>query len=283
MPGETWHIDDILEKIEAYLHGHGEISSEDIKNRTKNQLKEAFKEEIDLLIESLTQSEREYLLKQVDRIIAREWSNEKLEILREMVDGQIKKKADVNDKKEELYWNKDAILKDLKENHVTVYENQEMMWYKWKIVEINLPWAWEDYNPFKYFVSYKLVRKDTFESNPELEKNSYSMEEVWNLLKAINNYMKAMGVEIDTDVDYENDLKTWEHYTKKGKLNNHKSVAWDCFNDIAWLNDWYWLKDKDVAWSVGSRAHWHNNFDYSEIVPTFYNDLYSAHLFLKLS
>lgn len=184
----------------------------------------------------------------------------------------------------ELYWNKEKILKNLKENYVNVEKNVEMMWYKWKKVHINLPKVWKfKWFTFDYFVSDVLVCKDDFESNPELEEKSYSMKEVWNLLKAINNYMNAMGVEIDRDVDYENDLKGWEAYTKMGKWSYHKSVAWDCFNNIAWLDGWYWLKDKNVAWEQGSRAHWHEHFDYSEIIPSYYSDLYKAHLFLKLS
>ena len=251
------------------------MPSEDVKKGTRSQLEQTFKEEIIPLIENLTKSEREYLSEQVDRIRKRGKFDKKLEEIRKMVDEQKNKETELKDKKEKLYWNKDAILKDLMENYVTVHENQEKMGYKGKIVEINLPGMWEDYNPFKYFVSDKSVRKDTFERNPELKEKSYSKKEVCGLLQAMDRYMQAMGVETDWAMDYENELKYWETY-------NHRCDAWDCLKQIAWLDRWYWLRDKDVGWRKNSRAYWYCDYDYCYFNRSDY-DYYYANLFLRLS
>lgn len=190
---------------------------------------------------------------------------------------EVEEKTEVKDTKEELYWDKEKILENLKENCVKVEENVEMMWHKWKKVHINLPkieWKFEWFK-FEYFVSNESVLKKDFESNPELEKKSYSMEEVWGLLKAMNKYMQAMGVETDWDMDYENDLKYW-------KTDNYGCDAWDCLKNIAWLDYWYWLKDKDLDWVKNSRAEWNCNFDYCDFDRDD-SDSHDANLFLRLS
>lgn len=176
----------------------------------------------------------------------------------------------------ELYWDKEKILKNLKENYVKVEENVEMMWYKWKNVHINLPAVWEfKWFKFDYFVSNKIIYKKIFESNLELEKKSYSMKEIWGLLKAMNRYMKKMGVETDGDMDYENDLKFWG--TRKFRCD-----AWDCFKKITWIDFWLWLKDKDVDWKKGSRASWNCRGDLCDFIWIGFDNYY-ANLFLRLS
>ena len=151
----------------------------------------------------------------------------------------------------ELYWNRDAILKDLKENYVTVEENAEIGWYMlgWKKVHINLPAVWNfKWFKFNYFVSSRPEFKEELERSPKLVEKLYSMKDVWGLLWAMNRYMQAMGVETDWDLDYENALKLWERGSQGG------CNAWDCLMEITWLNNnyWsstYWLKD----WKVDRR------------------------------
>jgi hypothetical protein len=145
----------------------------------------------------------------------------------------------------ELFWNRDAILKDLKENHVKVEENVWYMWQYWKKVHINLPAVWK-FRRFKfdYFVSNNQVTKREFEID-KLEEKSYSVKDVWRLLWAMNRYMQAMGVETDWDLDYENALKLWERGSQGG------CNAWDCLMEITWLhrNRWlstYWLNDRKL-------------------------------------
>ena len=54
------------------------------------------------------------------------------------------------------------------------------------------------------------MRRGKFEDNPELEKSSYSLKEICELLQAINMYMEELGVVTDGDLDYENVLKQRE-------------------------------------------------------------------------
>ncbi len=181
------------------------------------------------------------------------------------------------EKIEKLYWNQEAILKDLKENHVKIEENQEMLWYKWKKVHIELPAVWNfQWFKFEYFVSNDGIRKANFEQNADLESKSYSAKDLSNLLTAMNQYMKEMWVETDGDN---------ADYSANGSLIGYgwgyDCEAWECLKTITWLN-YYWLRDKDVAWKQGSRARWNCYSDRCNFYRN-YNDNDSANLFLRLS
>lgn len=171
------------------------------------------------------------------------------------------------------------ILEDLKKNHVKVEKNKEILWYKWNIVHIDLPAVWDfKWFKFEYFISNKDIRKESFEKNPEFEKKSCSMEEIWALLKAFNEYMEECGIDTDGFTDY-------EHRLKYRKTNRSKCVVWDFLRLIMVGVDWYnWLKEKNVWGKNGSRAIWDFNstdwFCYFGWLPNNYVD---AKLLLKLS
>ena len=184
--------------------------------------------------------------------------------------------------KEHLIWDTDAILKDLKENHVTIEDNAEVMWYRWKNVHIELPAVWDfEWFKFDYFVSDDRVYKYIFRNDPELEKKSYSMSDISKLLKAINSYMSELQGKSDKDMDYENDLKMWENLNF---IFNRRCNAWDCLKAITWLHYWFWLSDRNVAWHGGLHARLDCSDDncrfYSYYHAYSYND---ANLLLKLS
>ena len=163
-----------------------------------------------------------------------------------------------------------------------VERNVEKMWYKWIKVYLELPAVWNfEWFKFEYFLSYWMVSKQDFEKNPNLEKQSYSMKEMCTLLSAMNRYMKALGVEVDNNVDYENTLKVWE--TKR-----YRSAAWDCLKSILDLDDWYWLKDKYRKMGDSFRVKWicHNSdfFGSACFFDRFNSDgVTTANLLLKLS
>lgn len=179
--------------------------------------------------------------------------------------------------KSELYWNADAILRDLKENCVKVEENVEMMWYKWKKVKINLPkikWKFE-WKVFEYFVSEERMRSKSLENNSELRSKSYSMKEVWELLRAINRYMKVYGVKTDRRKKYEDFLIPWVFN------RSLRSEAWECLKYITNLDSCYWLQDKSGKSVVKRNIYWFCVDDYC-----YFNADTSklwAHLFLKSS
>lgn len=220
------------------IPGDGNLSSEETKKDIVKGLKDLMPEEIEM---AAKKKELERKEKELER---KEKELEKKEKELEKKEKELEKRE-----KEKLYWNKDAILNDLEENHIKIYENEEVMWYKWRIVEITLPGVWEEFNPFKYFVSEKSINMIDFEKNPELAKKSYSMKDIWGLLKAMNEYMKAMGVRTDRYMDYENDLKDWQ----KGRKN--RCDVWDCLKQIELIDGSCWLKDKDVPF-MGARARW---------------------------
>lgn len=179
------------------------------------------------------------------------------------------------EKKEKLYWNRVAIIKDLKENYLKE-KDAEMMWYKWKEVHLSLPAVW-NFKWFKldYFVSNDFVYKEDFESNPELEKKSKSMKQIWEILKAVNRYMAELWVENDWDMDYENDLQDW-------KTEKYGCKAWDCLKDISGLNELYWTGDKGVDGIKDSRVLWDCYDDDCDFTRCNGGNS-SANLFLRLS
>ncbi len=179
---------------------------------------------------------------------------------------------------ESLRWDRDGILNALRENekYVKIEENVKVMWYKWKKVYINLPKVWNfEWFKFDYFVSDDDVTKKHFEKKPKLKKKSYSMNDVSNLLKAMNTFMAALGCETDWNMKYENELKYWEN-------NTDRCDAWDCLKTITWLNSWYWLSDKNEAWRKGSRAGWCCNYDHCYFDRNDRDEI-SVNLFLRLS
>ena len=167
-----------------------------------------------------------------------------------------------------------TILKGLKEKHVKTYENEEVMGFKWKKVHIELPAVWEFkwYN-FDYFVSYNNVRERDLDSNPELRKKSFSMEKICEILKNINNYMKAMGVKTDWDMNYKYELDR----ASRQYFGASRCKAWDCLKFITWLNKTYYLSDDIwLAYYI-----WLACFDTRFFFRTMFRD--DTHLLLDLS
>ena len=171
----------------------------------------------------------------------------------------------------ELFWDKEAILKDLKENHVKIEENVENFWKEWKIVHIDLPAVWEfEWFKFDCFISNDSFNRETLgkeRGTKKTNKNLYSVKEISRLLQAINKYMKALGVDTDWDMDYEK-ISNKEVYTK----------SWDIVKNIFGLDWYYWLSDETLNndrwyWCCVDNCYFqHNNFVTTE-----------ARLLLKLS
>lgn len=166
-----------------------------------------------------------------------------------------------------------AIVDDLLQNYKKV-EDAEMMWHKWKKVTITLPavWDFEEYK-FSYFISDKPVNREDFESNPELEKKSYSTSGVCELLEAMDKYMSEK-LNNDWNMNYENGLKSGCH-------------AWNCLRAIIWSDLWLlfllWLSDDEkVDWRKGLQYAFGSDYIYS-FDDDDLNSKLNGYLFLKLS
>ena len=211
--------------------------------------------------------------------IIKEWSKLSGEEQSELLALFKKNKKEIK-LKEKLKWDTDAILDDLRKNYVKIEENVRMLWYEWKKVHINLPAVWNfEWFKFEYFVSYDEVEKYDFESKPQLEKKSYSMNDVSKLLQAMNKYMDVYGIKTDWNMDYENELKCWE-------TDRWRCKAWSCLKAITWLDYMCWLKDKDTGRRDRLRALWLCSKDYDYDICCFDRDNgvnFDARLFLKLS
>lgn len=196
--------------------------------------------------------------------------NQKYQLLK-MLQQELVQKFGV----EYLFWNKEAILNDLKENHVQIKENEEMFGYKWKIVHLDLP-AVGGFKWFKfdYFVSESSVRKNEFEKDLNLEERSYSMDDIWRLLWAVNEYMKEFGVEAA-------EIKNQNGYFKYWIRGNFNFNAWNYLKELLWLNKQYRLSDKNIAWK-GSRITWDCSYDDCSF-DSYIREYNRNYLFLKLS
>ena len=204
-------------------------------------------------------------------------SDEKIKkVVEEEKEEEERKTKEREEKKLELMWNTNAILDDLKENHVKIEKNKKIMWYKWKIVHIDLPAIWNfNWFKFNYFVSYERVVEDEFERNFLFGDQLYSMKDVSELLQAMNEYMKELQGKNDWDMDYEDKLKY-------RTTNTCRCNIWDYLKYITWLDSIYWLKYKIISWMESWCIRWHCDYDHCFFRPN--SDLDSGtKLFLRLS
>ena len=184
-----------------------------------------------------------------------------------------------NEISETLFWDKEAILKDLKENHVKIEENVEFMWYKWKKIHIDLPSVWS----FKWFKFDCFVSKDStdgriFNKNSGLEKKCYTVKDISDLLNAVDEYMELYWIKTEWSVDYEEELN-W------GSSGFVEFDTWNYLHRITGLNYYYRLKDRSNKRTIGSKknmpAKWScrdkSNFFLYDTVDS------NANILLKLS
>lgn len=167
-----------------------------------------------------------------------------------------------------LYWDKMAILEDLKKNHVSVNKTR-YMWYQWKEIHIELPEVWE----CDFFVSDKAVTNDVFRCNWELHVLSHTEHQMQKLLEKIDKYMQHFGVDINNK--YNPVPSPWE-----------PSNMWECLLYITWLNEKpdssYRLQNRCIEWKEQIRAIW--NFGVSNSCDRYYKRFYdnpSCYLFLR--
>lgn len=155
-------------------------------------------------------------------------------------DTTIKEDSKKHNWNENLNWDTDAILNNLK-NHITVIDrNAEISWIKWEKIRIELPEVWFIH---EYFVSDDEYYDFESRLEPELKEKSHSIGEISELLQAINKYTSKLGIKNDGDMDYENELKLWEH----GKFGCY---AWDYLISIRkfWICWRYYTSDENVVW-----------------------------------
>ena len=144
------------------------------------------------------------------------------------------------------------IVKELKENNVVTEENAEMLWLKWKKIHINLPETWYfKWYKFDCFVSNEHMKEKELESNHELIENSFNMEEITKLIKALNFYLYEKWIWVDRTINIEKQMKFWdiEHITKKDwiklwKRETLRIETWEILKRITWLNWMFWVNNK---------------------------------------
>lgn len=101
----------------------------------------------------------------------------------------------------ELFWNEEAILEDLKKNHVDV-KDVKAFWYDSKLITIDLPAIWEDFQWKKVCIIIPNISEEQCE-NDKLQWCLLSLEDLSDILSWILSYMKSYWVEIDWNFSFE--------------------------------------------------------------------------------
>ena len=138
-------------------------------------------------------------------------------------------------KKMELYYNIDAIIKELKEKYVEVTEDKEYLWLKWKVVNLHLlsVWNFEWFN-FNCFVSNENISEKKPSAYYKWQDYPFcKKKDISELLTAMNRYLYEYGIISDSDnIDY--------------KSNETNFISWYYLEKILGLNGIYWLWDVEL-------------------------------------
>lgn len=127
---------------------------------------------------------------------------------------------------------------------------------EWGLVAVTLPWVWKfKWFTAKYFISNTDIDRGDFDAQ-KVEKVSCRREDIISLLESIRDYMDALWVKIDTNMDYSKDLNSGS--------NTRWCTAWDIAKELLNLHDGYfWLKDTDedgFREQLSSVWKWHYHF-----------------------
>jgi len=196
-------------------------------------------------------------------------SNEEIGSISGEIEAKIKEKKEKWRKEtwakmeKRIKMQEEQIIKNIREHNVRIINNQEMFWVKGKIVTLDLPKVWDfKWFKFSYFVSNDVITKRNFEKIPlfkkesKFEKQSYTLKEICDLMEALRKFIEESDLHEDCGMDYEKELKYWETQTEKCKI-------WKALKSILWLDDTFWLKDKNVDWKEKSRVWWDCQFSLS--------------------
>ena len=112
----------------------------------------------------------------------------------------------------ELVWNFDKVLEFI--NDKCVKSQEIYLVWKWFMYTIELPAVWEfEWFKFKCFKSEWVNNFDGY--NKDLNGSSmwYSMEEIWEILQKINEFLMAYWVWNGNINDFSEELKSWARGT----------------------------------------------------------------------
>lgn len=166
---------------------------------------------------------------------------------------------------DKIYWDKEKIIAYLKTNCLTPKKWEEsehvkeFSWEKWTHHSLILPSVnWFKCKKLDWFISDKEYRKDDFEDINYYEKlknwdnNSRDSEVIANALLVMRDFLWALWVSLDEDIEYfEKEffmraLDTWQILMK---IANLKDVYWlktdqkhvtqlNCLNDVFCWTSW---------------------------------------------
>ena len=174
------------------------------------------------------------------------------------LEEEIKRKRFLNwDMLEELHWDKNAVLENIKKYCVSkkdiIKSSTSKEWdigvmepFKWKMVRLVLPATWNfKWLKFECFISDEGIHRGDIRRHEDLNKDVLTLKEVWDLLRAINEYMQEYGILTDWYTDYENHVDFNNPDNKESEL----CIAWDCLTTILSLDKdetfWIYENDKD--------------------------------------
>jgi len=113
-----------------------------------------------------------------------------LDYLTEWISNFIKE-TEENSEVTRLIWNEEAVIEDLRNNHVRIEKKKEIFGKKWTIIHIELPAIWDfKWYKFDWFISKEKVKTSSVKADSEIEEASYSAKEIDGLLHAIFEYKR---------------------------------------------------------------------------------------------
>lgn len=235
-----------------------------------------------LKMEKLSRDSLSFLKCMMERLS----NSEKDALLVALAEDKKKRRTAIIEKIEinpEIYGNKEKIIGDLRHNHVQklLYRGAFDGPYPcdWYVFYINLPAVWcFEWFRFGCFVSEdEVIKKDNFNHSWfeteywnywKLENLSFTFEDIWDLLYALNRYMAEYWVETDGDFYYADKLRErvpdnglnelrgrrgffgeWGHF-----IDGVWSQAWECLQRITWREWEFWMYNKNIAWEKDNRA-----------------------------
>ncbi len=160
----------------------------------------------------------------------------------------------------EIYWDRDKILDYVKNKlfQIREYKSTDPLWFlDWNEVSITLPPIWEfkwlDINCFEWktWISIQFFRE-----NKNLVERSYSIEEITEILKKINEFFEELWVKNVGDIRVVEDEKSYD-----------RVVCWEGTITLRtiWLTGGCLLKDMVEGQSTAywgkiiEKVSWNNN------------------------
>ena len=242
---------DAYEQYKVYRKEIDNIDDHILKNQTRQKLKKVFLERIDFIL-----TKNPPTLQECEELFSRIKNEKELEKI-------LLKTKFYNEERRQ------AIEQSLEGLKVTQeYTSRSLDWESIKWYELCINFPWENYK-YKCFIPSRTVER--YDGNgiikhfPEIKNMLYSNKEIAQLFEHIKKYMKNRGIEIDSNINYEEELRP----EKQGSVYWFEALVY--FKDIV-TREWFPFKsDRRYKDSFCIRDWYSDSYVRVHIWPESYN------------